>query len=272
MKLLQILSVLFTLLYFHAIPSLCANQFEWTVYFGRSQPFSPDQLVHHMQVAEAIIRDHGGSIIAPWTRGFRCLATQEAINELHRTIPAIGRLTVIMESGHSAARQLHPQQIQYQQPHLQHGLGLWGQHPALMHDNQQLADAGHPILRNQNSQEYPQQRGRFKGLFDTSTRRQRPKPVSNRNAEAAAGLDPLKEEWLPLKEELVQHPRYQGPPQPNTVAEARQNPVFEKWFEGQRDGPGQLQRLDSVSSSEHSQEIRPAQARSDYEDIEHRER
>jgi hypothetical protein len=70
MKPLQILSVLFTLVYVHAIPSLCANQFEWTVYFGRSQPFSPDQLVHHMQVAEAIIRDH----VCPYALPFLAFA------------------------------------------------------------------------------------------------------------------------------------------------------------------------------------------------------
>jgi hypothetical protein len=55
MKLLRILSILFTLLSFHAIPSLCTGQYSYTVRFSNLHLFTPSRLEHYKEVAETSI-------------------------------------------------------------------------------------------------------------------------------------------------------------------------------------------------------------------------
>jgi hypothetical protein len=54
MNLIQILSILFTLLSLHATPSLCAKQYNYIVRFER-HPFCASQLEQYKEVAETLI-------------------------------------------------------------------------------------------------------------------------------------------------------------------------------------------------------------------------
>jgi len=81
MNLIHIIPILFTLLTFHSIPSLCAIQYRYTVRFERHR-FSAIRLKHYKAVAEISIHHHGGLIIDRFEDGFRCKATREAMTAL----------------------------------------------------------------------------------------------------------------------------------------------------------------------------------------------